>query len=269
MKVKQELLPITQIRGTFFNVDVDERHFIKADDALHIISIEDMVYHGSHYTLDYDLFTQKTASPLEIGGEDVVTAYIPQLVEIAPAEMAAKYNISILDIRHRTDFDLAVDVELFHQRDQGQLPEMKVLGADYMVDMERSQLYHRKNVIPLSGFKPDFRHEGMLSAYLNKHTHQLVRIDPLTIKEMPGEEVVKVLIPGRTQLDPYYRAKSIGTDLKTYLMRHPLTRHLEAKIIPLNETNLNRYVKINQEKETQRKATEQLRIWHRKFRNSV
>ncbi|HEY0055743.1 MAG TPA: hypothetical protein VGB63_10330, partial [Pedobacter sp.] len=150
----------------------------------------------------------------------------------------------------KTDFDIIVDQELLRERLNGKLPVIKIADYDFIVD------FPLKELRPNNDFNNSIRlhelyysiEEEKYKAFFHVPTHSIIDINPATIKELP-KNLVQIEIPFERKLDPIGAAKEYGFDYKDLLIKYPLERNLEAKVIPIEKTNLPYLVKVNNERE--------------------
>lgn len=269
METRPKTLPIHKIKGTFFNVDIDKRLFIKTGVPGHVFSFDDMVYKDNHYEMKYDLYHQSPAKDGISDPQDVVSVKIPQLKDLALAEMSEKYQIPAYEMKNKTDFEVMVDLKALGEREKGVLPTYEILDQKYTVDLDSYCFRMGNHTIPLKGFKPLAGSYGDRYAYIDSTTHQLVNIEVASIKEMPPEHVVKIVIPSNDRLDPYYVGKNREPDLKTYLLANPIVSGQKAKIIPLSQTNIPQIVKSNVNRELREQFEQTQKSNKRQLRRGV
>jgi len=268
-EVKAETLPITRLGNTWFDVDIEKRLFIKTGAPDHIISFDHMVYKGSHYEMALDLFTEKPPVPGSLNDEDVVMVKVPQLTQIAVAEMSGKYGIPATELIRMSDFEVMVNAMDLEGRKLGMLPTFEILDTKYKVDLDNGCFRSGNRMIGLNGFKADPDHVGQRYAYIDTHTHQIVKIDVLSLKEMPADNIVKIVIPSNDKLDPYHVGKNGKTDLRTYLMANPMVAGQKAAIVPLPQTNIPSIIKSNVNREMRQQFEQTQRLNARKARQGI
>ncbi|MET7000712.1 hypothetical protein [Chitinophaga defluvii] len=269
LQPETKILSVYKMERTFFHVDIDNRRFIKVGVPDHTISFDHMVYKGSHYEMPFDLFLEKPPKPGDLNHEDVVITKIPQLVTIALQEMSEKYQVPAYELKNLSDFDLMVDLKALAAREKDLLPVFEIFGKNYNVDLEDYSFKRGDHKIPLNGFKPVSDPYGDRYAYIDSGTHQLVKIDITTIKEMPPERVVKIVIPSNDRLDAYYVGKNREPDLKTYLLSNPILTGQKARVIPLSQTNIPAIVKSNVNNELRQQFEQTQRLNARKMRRGI
>lgn len=262
------VLPVYNIKGTFFNVDVERNVFIKCGSPEHLIPFSQMVYQGTHYTLLYDLYTQKPPLAYPRVDEDVCLVKIPQLKELAPQEMALKKGIPVSALQTLSDFELRVNQHRYEQRRVGILEEIDIRRCKYTVDIEADRLTTPGNQIALSDFYLREPGSHLRFAYFNTVTHQVVPINLLKITELPGAHIIKLGIPFNDHLDPYGFALSQKLDIKNFLMNNPLPQRMEALEIPLHQTEVKQYAKLNWEMEQRKMFENKDRLNQRKNRRA-
>lgn len=265
---KKQILPIHRIKGTYFDIDLEKEVFIKCGSPDHLIPFVQMEYQGTHYTLPYDLYTQKAPLTFPRADEDICLVKIPLLKELAPEGMAKINGISVSDLKNHSEFELRVNQGLYEQRRQGILPEINIRNCNYTVDLKSDMLSTAGNQIPLSAFHLHEPESNLRFAYFNTVTHQIENINLLKITELPGAHIIKLGIPFNEQIDPYGFALSGKQDVQNFLMNNPLPKRMEAIEIPLHQTEVKQFAKINWEREERKKFENIDRLNQRKIRRA-
>lgn len=107
--MKREL-PVQNIEGTDFEVDVTNLRLREKANPDNIISVTDMRDVGNGYAFDYSL-REKNIPMMFTDDADIRTVKIPELVQLDPTRMAEKYGHPVVTVKEKTDFDLMVDQE--------------------------------------------------------------------------------------------------------------------------------------------------------------
>jgi hypothetical protein len=269
VKTEQKTLPITKLGNTWFGVDIDKRLFIKIGVPDHSISFDHMIYKGDHYEMSFDLFKEAPPRRSSLNNEDVVMLKLPQLVEMAPIEMSKKYAIPAHELLKLSDFEVMVNQIALGERVKGVLPTYEILDTKYKVDLDNYCFRSGRNRIPMNDFTLVSDPYGERYSYMDANTHRVVKIDIMSIKEMPPENIVKVVIPCNDKLDPYHVGKNREPDLNTYLLAHPMVSGQKATIIPLSQTNIPAIIESNVKWALRWQFEQTQRLNARKLRNGI
>ena len=244
----QRQLPIVNIEGTPFLVDVEKSELRQADSPANTISFHDMGDEGTHYTFNYDRAKRGLPPLSKPPSEDIVGINIPQMVSLDPEGMARKYGLTVEELRGKNDFDIIVDQQLLAERLSGKLPTINIAGNDFIIDLQFNELRLKNNVgNRISLINMDVSSDGeRLCFFYNPTVKHIVQINP-TIIVLP-DDVVFIEIPNEFTLDPVGANRQYGLSDTTLLRKYPLQKNLEAKVIPLSETRLPKMIKENKEK---------------------
>jgi hypothetical protein len=249
---RQRELPLFAIEGTDFVVDVGKHEFREKDHPANRISFfDDISDAGDHYFLLYDRSTKNYPR----GGIDpsvIVEVPIPQMAELDPEGMAAKYGLTVDQVKGKTDFEIIVDQELLAERLAGRLPRIGIAGEQYIIDL------HLKELRPEDGFGPAMHllklelspDEDRYTCYFDPVFRQVVQVDP-EITELP-KGLVLLEIPFMSKLDPVGMAEAYGMEPRDVLKRYPIQKELMAKVTPAAESPLAALVQRNRQRESER-----------------
>lgn len=252
---------IYEIEGTAFEVDVDKQVLRQTDDRSNELSfIKDMQDHDKFYRLLYDLDEKKAAEDL-FNQNRVNVIDIPQMTELDPQGMAAKYGLFPEQVTGKSDFEVIVDPDLLERRLNGELPQINIAGETFVIDLKLQELRHAVHFFPVISLKSfELTDDGWhYEAYYHPVMKQVVELDPKLL-ELP-EGVVKVKLPNEIGLDPVATAAAYGMDERALLRRYPIQKGLKAEVIPLSETDVPRLVRQNREhlQEEHRQVTQKSR----------
>lgn len=262
---KLRVLPIYTIHDTDFIVDVDRQVLREAQRPSNELSFtNDMKDMGDHYLLFYDLI-EKTCYPAVHNPLTRQWVKVPPLVELDPVGMAEKYNLSIAQLKGKTDFEVIVDQDALDQRAEGVLPRIDIAGEEFIIDLRLQELRHAKNLHPVISLKSfDLTSDGWkYEAFYHPVMKQVVEIDP-KLTEFP-DSVVRIRIPNEIGLDPVATARSYGMEERELLRRYPFQKELKAEIIPLSQTHIPALIRRNREQlqREHREITRQIKPKHR------
>jgi hypothetical protein len=246
-------LPTYNIHGTEFIVDIENNELRQKGKEDNFISFLDMADKGTHYSFYYDKDRKEMSIGNKADNAGIVLTDIPPMARLDPEAMSKKYGVPVDAVKNMKDFDIIVDKELFEKRMQGQLPIVKVAGHDFYVDLRMGQLRaHVPENEPFLGRALNLNQlhvsddgEKFLGFYHIPSKSQF-HVDS-EIKKLP-KDVVLLEIPNELYLDPIGVARQYGMDASAFVRKYPIQKTLEAKVIPLSETELPRIVKENQQK---------------------
>jgi hypothetical protein len=243
--IKREL-PVINIEGTEFLVDVNKLELQEKANPKNTISIFHMRDLGDSYQFWYGL--QEKNIPHLYSSNEKITVTIPELVKLDPQGMADKYNSA--DITGKSDFDLMVDQDALRKRIRlGQLPTVDIAGhifyADARIDLLRPKDDYTTMGICFSEIKHYFDEEknGYIIPY-NPATHQFQELDYDTITEYP-KELLAVEFPHEYTLDPVGWNRANGFDETQNLKKTGLRLEFTSRTIPWNETGIDDTIKEN------------------------
>jgi hypothetical protein len=141
--------------------------------------------------------------------------------------------------------------EHFERRISGVLPQIKIAGTDFTIDLRLHEL--RETDKPTN--RIDLRNMNMSPSgdhyvcFYHTQKHNVYTV-PAGLTTLP-KKVVMLEIPNELRLDPFAVARENNLDAREFIKEHPLSKELSAGIIPISETGLPQLVQenINKEKE--------------------
>lgn len=255
-------LPIINIEGTDFVVNVIKEELLEKDNPKNVMSINLMHYAGERgYSFYYDL--NKKNFPdidriIEFGlSENMQEIKIPELKRIDPLGTAEKYNISLEQVYFKSDFELSIKPESLHdlRLNKGILPTLNIARHTFYVDLQMNKLRP----------KDDFKSKGIdfteikdyydrdRRAYVipyNPTTHQFQEIIGFALTELP-KDIIMVQFPSQYELDIVGWDKKHGNSLTNQYLKQ---MHFEARTLPWVDTNLIEHIKRNVAEQLQPKA---------------
>jgi len=103
--MKREL-PVFNIEGTDFLVDVDKRWLIQAGNPGNFFEFIDMEDKGTHYEMFYD--KRYKCEVVGVGPRDdqMIDIKIPPMVVLDPVGVAEKYGLTVEGLKGKTDMDI-------------------------------------------------------------------------------------------------------------------------------------------------------------------
>ncbi|TWI20324.1 hypothetical protein [Sphingobacterium siyangense] len=249
--MKREL-PILNIEGTDFLVDVKKFELREKGNPKNFIGLEDMRDLGDGYTF---LFSQESKNlPSFRGRLESITVKIPEFVVLDPAGMAEKYKLKPDELAGKTDFDLMVDQKAVDLRvNNGLLPTINIAGHSFYVDIRMDMLRPKDDFLSsgirfseIDNFYDEIRNAYFIPYDPKKHEYR--EIDYETIKEIPKDLIV-VSFPTAKTLDPIGWNRHHGFDALDGLKETGLKSHSKAKTATWDDISVPLVIKENLERE--------------------
>jgi|GEM_PF-627065 len=245
-------LPRFNIEGTDFLVDVANFELREASNEKNKIRLEDMVETYQGYSIRYDPKNKKVLDDFDLS---TVRINIPEFVVLDPVGMSRKYNISLDEIKTKSDFSLMVDQEALHKRLKlGILPIVTIAGhtfyPDARIDLLRPKDDFRTLGISFSQIAHYYSEEQ--KAYVipyNPKSHEFQEFDFNKITQYP-KDLIAVKFPHERELDPVGWNRRRGYS-ETYLLKETgLKMKFAAETVPWHKTTINELMKINRKWES-------------------
>lgn len=244
----ERALPTTTIEGTEFIVDVGKFELREKGNEVNVIPFEDMRNVGNGYVFEYDLL--KRNLPSMWSNNETTTVKIPEFALLDPVGMAQKYNLTLDEIKGKSDFEIMIDQKAFNMRvNRGMLPTIEIAGHTFYVDLQMNKLRP----------KDDFLSNGIVFSDIEKYydedkrtytipynpkTHEFQEPDYRNIKELPNN-LIAVEFPSERLLDRIGWNRKYGFDLTHGLDKSGLTLKFTAKEVPWEKTFLVGLIKSN------------------------
>lgn len=252
-------LPVINIEGTDFIVDIARLELRQKTDPNNTIAFEDMRATGEGYTFDYSL---KNKNLPDMFDRQSITVKISEFATIDPEGMAARYNYPLDEIKGKSDFELMVDQKTFDMRvNKGILPTVDIAGHIFYVDIRMDRLRPKddflSNGIVFSDIESyyDLENRTYTIPY-NPNTREFQEPDYLNLRE-PPKDIIAVRFPSERLLDRIGWNRKYGLEITHGLIRNGLKLQFAAKKVPWAKTFLVDLIKSNLKAEkNQKKATE-------------
>jgi len=229
------VLPLIDIHGKQFIVDVAKTEIRQLGEPQNTISFNDMIDCGNQYTFLYDTRLQGTPRADSQDPSSFVQINIPSMVQLDPVGMAEKYGKTVEEIKGKTDFEVMVDPKLLEKRLGGKLPLIDIAGNTYIIDLRLKELrlesdpFNRINLRNLE-FSSDGEHYQF---YYNSSSKQALTTSPSLSPYQDGISFIE--IPNDLGLDPVQVAREYKIDTNDLLRRYPIQKDLKAKVTPLTK----------------------------------
>ncbi|MGN7706856.1 hypothetical protein [Chryseobacterium sp. 22543] len=251
--------PVRVIEDTEFIVNIDRLQLEEKANPYNIILFSNMKETENGYEFEYCRYDKNI--PHFFHSDNSVTVHLPPLKELDPEGMARRYDLSVDDLKRKTDFEIMVDQAAYHKRVvMGMLPTFDIRGHHFFVDIRMDMLRP----------KDDFLSKGIVFSevegyYLEESEKYLIPYNPKThefqapvydaITEFP-KDLIAVEIPLERYLDPIGWNRMYGLGQNTDLKWLDLKSHHTAVIVPWKDTFLSPIVEANLRREQRQKPKE-------------
>jgi hypothetical protein len=228
-------LPIIKIEGTRFIVDLRNNRLCEQQNPVNEMSFSHMKYRDSGYLVNYDLIFRNINNDFK-GGE-VIEINLPHKTVLDPNTMASLYGTTADEIKLKSDFEIIVDQRLYLQRSRGKVPTIDLAGNLYhfYIGFAMEPKNKRLPKLPLTKFFGQCYSKTMI-AYYNRDTGEIVSPDAPEFKSQAAS-IVFLELPWIPAIDPYGMAKLQHWEVKDYLLKCPLKKHITAVAIPIIKMN--------------------------------
>ncbi|RZJ91610.1 MAG: hypothetical protein EOO20_04640 [Chryseobacterium sp.] len=243
-------LPIVDIEGTDFFVDVTRFQLIEMFDSNNVIPFDKMMDYGDRYQFDYNTTLKNVPDYPNKRDKEIE---IPEFVILDPVGMAKKYKISEEEVKSKTDFDFMVDQKEYDLRvSQGQLPTIDIAGHLFYVDMRMNKLRPKDDFLSkgISFSEIDDHFSEEQKAYLipyDPKKHEFRALDYENITTIPTD-LIAVAFPFQKILDPVGWNRQNGWYIKDDLKHIGVKGQFTAKEIDWNHTYIVDIIKDNLER---------------------
>lgn len=240
-------LPVINIEGTDFIVDVSKFELREKADPTNIIAFENMRDVGDGYTFDYSLKNKNLPSMFD---RECITVKISEFVALDPQGMAARYNYAPEEVKGKSDFELMVDQKTFDMRvNKGILPTVDIAGHTFYVDIRMDMLRPKDDFLSKGIVLSDIENyydedKRTYTIPYNPNTHEFHEPDYQNIKELP-KDLIAVQFPSERLLDRIGWNRQHGFELTQGLAKHGLKLKFRAKPIPWKKTFLPDLIESN------------------------
>lgn len=245
----ERALPIYNIEGTDFIVDVNQMALIEKNNAKNKINFCDMVDLKTAYEIEFN----NKAKNIYYGdypSDNYVSIEIPSMTKLDPEGMSFKYNVPLGHIASRTDEDVMTSSEEIKLRLQGKLNTIEIEGHPFYVDFRMGYLRPHDDFtthgIPL--IKLDYVEEVSSFAatihLYDKKKHELYEPDLSILTALPNG-IVAIELPRLMDLDPVGYARHFNWDIKEVLLQANFQANMKVKTIPIKESFVAKIIEEN------------------------
>lgn len=255
--MKREL-PVINIKGTDFVVDVNKLELVEKKNHKNVIPFEDMSYTDHGYIFEYNLNIKNLPRMFD---RESTTVKIPEFVILDPIGMANKCNHPLSEIKGKSDFYLMVDQQAFDQRvKKGMLPTVDIAGHTFYVDIPMDMLRPKDDFLSKGIVFSDIENyydleKRTYTIPYNPKTHEFQEPDYLNIKELP-KDLIAVRFPFERLLDRIGWNRKYRFEITHGLVKNGLKLQFAAKNVPWEETFLLDLIKINRRIEKRQRDSE-------------
>jgi hypothetical protein len=243
-----------------FAIDRKRREFRQVNRPDNIISFEDLKKEEGYYLARFE----KNANYLSIArltsgsnNNDTLDVSLPAPVIDSPELLTADFKADLNTLSNHKGWAFFLADEDTALRLSGKLPHIDLAGTDYTIDWRLRELRETEqpwNNISLKDLEMSDSGEEYL-CFFNTETHELFEPDG-NLLAMPVNVVV-LEIPYEIKLDPVAVAREYGIGETDLLIDHPFQMQSSAKVTPLSETGLSKFIEnnIERQKEQQHNRT--------------
>lgn len=266
MEIPDSSLPICVLEGTEFHVDVTRFQLMEKMNSHNVIPFSKMEDYGDCYRFDYNRTLKNIP---EYPNRTDTEIEIPEFVLLDPEGMARKYNVSIEEIKNKTDFDFMVDQKEFDFRvNKGKLPTIDIAGHLFYVDMQMNKLRPKDDFLSngISFAEIDDYYSEERGSYLipyDPKKREFRELDYENITRIPDDLIV-VEFPFQTVLDPVGWNRQGGWGLKEDLKHIGLQGHFIAKEVDWKQTFIVDIINDNLERLKGKEEKKEIKIEHPK-----
>ncbi|GGE19407.1 MULTISPECIES: hypothetical protein [Bacteroidota] len=201
--MKREL-PIINIHGTDFFIDVESLSLKERANENNFIPFGYMADVPGGYEFEYGLDSRNIHTIWT--DEESVRIKIPELVELDPFGMSQRYQVSMEQLKGKTDFEIMVDQQAFDLRvNKGVLPTIDIAGDLFYVVLDKDRLIPKDDPqsvgIPMPSFIQYDQVLGENVFAYDPKKREIKELDYLKITEIP-KNLIAVRLPYSFSLDP-------------------------------------------------------------------
>lgn len=265
-------LPIINIHGTDFRVDIEKLELTEKVNEKNAIPFGYMSDVSGGYEFDYGLESRNIRNIWT--DEESMRVTVPPLMELDPIGMSEKYKVPLEQLKGKTDFEIMVDQQAFDLRvNKGILPTIDIAGSLFYVVLDKECLIPKDDPhsagIPIPSFG---RYDQVLGenvfAYDPK-SPEIKEIDYLNITEIP-KGLIAIRLPFSFSMDPVGWNLINNRDAKFGLKTSNFKMHFNSPKIPWEKTDLldiiNENIEEKKKRQIEHKQKEPIQQKNRKGR---
>lgn len=265
-------LPIINIQGTDFNVDIEKLQLREKSNENNFIPLGYMVEVSDGYEFEYGLDSRNIRNIWT--EEESVRVKIPELVELDPLGISILYNMPLEQLKGKSDFEILVDQNAFDLRvNKGMLPTIDIAGDIFHVVLDKDRLIAKDDPmskgIPIPSFGQYDQVLGENVFAYDLKSREIKEIDYLNITEIP-KDLIAIRLPFIFNMDPVGWNLMTNRDAKFGLKTSNFKMHFNSPKIPWKNTDLpniiNENIEEKRKRQIERKQKEPIQQKNRKGR---
>ncbi|RKE47174.1 hypothetical protein [Sphingobacterium detergens] len=262
---KERELPIYNLHGTDFYVDVNKLLLSEAGDLGNKLFIRDMDDNGSFYEFEYDKREKCIVMPdfhMCEQIEDIVNATLPPLGQLDPERMAQKYGYEVAQIKGMSDQQIFGNQPGLKDRLSGALPEIELLpGHIFVVDWKHRYLLikddNEHGILHFSNMLKTKDETAYLCAYhIPSHSEYKYEAGDSSIPK----DVIILEIPYELKLDPVAVALEYKVDINKTVRVFPVQKELRANRVRLSKEQASGIFELFRKKQEEQSQNKGLKM---------
>jgi len=231
-----------------FAIDRKRREFRQFNRADNFVRFDNLKKEEGYYSAGFD----KNANYLSIArlklgsdNEDILHVSLPAPIIDSQELLTDDFKHDLNTLSHNKEWGFYLADKDTALRLSGMLPHIDLAGTDFTIDWRLKEL--RETELPwknisLRNMEMSDNGEEYL-CFFNTETHELFVPDE-NLFELP-DNVVVLEIPYEIKLDPVAVARECGIGETDLLTDHPFQMQLAARVTPLSETGLSKFIEEN------------------------
>lgn len=251
----EQELEIIAFGAVPFVIDREKHEFRQFNRPDNIFRFEDLKKEEGYYSGRFD----KNANYLSIArlklssdNEDILNVSLPAPIIDSPELLTNDFKHDLNTSSNHQEWGFYLSDRDTALRLSGMLPHIDLAGTDFTIDWRMKEL--RETELPwknisLRNMEMSDSGEEYLCFY-NIETHEVFEPDEMLF-ELP-DKVVVLEIPYEIKLDPVAVAREYGIGETDLLADHPFQMKLTAKVTPLSETGLSKFIEENKRRNDQK-----------------
>lgn len=234
-----------------FVIDREKHEFRQFNRPDNIIKFEDLKKEEGYYSASFN----KNANYLSIArlklspdNEDHLDVSLPAPIIDSPELLTDNFKHDLNISSNHQEWGFYLSDHATALRLSGMLPHIDLAGTDFTIDWRLKQLRETEEPwknISLKEMEMSDSGEEYL-CFFHTETHELFEPDE-NLFDLP-DKVVVLEIPYEIKLDPVAVAREYGIGETDLLTDHPFQMKLVAKVTPLSETGLSKFIEENNKK---------------------
>ncbi|WPU99118.1 hypothetical protein SNE26_24195 [Mucilaginibacter sp. cycad4] len=231
-----------------FIIDTLQEKLIQYDDHENTINFNDLTRHEGYYTARFHKGLRNLADGYQTSGkinDQIMDLTLPGIILAVPGELPDELKSSLSAISQKKGWGFYLGGEDLAKRLSGVLPYIDLAGTEFTIDWRLKELRETAqsgNIISLRNMEMSDDGHAYLTFY-DTETHCILEADEFLF-ELP-EHVVLLEIPNEIWLDPIAVARSYGMNDTDILITYPISKKLSAKVTPIAETGLSKFIAEN------------------------